>query len=77
MKKRKKIKLTEPEKQTLLEMYRNHSKSRMKERAHMVLLSNDCYSIKEICSIDIIGNKHQGGLHKETITKRGQTYFGN
>jgi len=51
MKKRKKIKLTEPEKETLLEMYRNHSKSRMKERAHMVLLSNDGYPIKEICSI--------------------------
>ncbi len=51
MKKRKKIKQTEPEKQTLLEMYRNHSKSRMRERAHMVLLLKSGYTIKEICSI--------------------------
>ena len=43
--------LPEPEQQTLLEMYRNHPKSRMRERAHMVLLSSQKRSIKEICSI--------------------------
>lgn len=43
--------LPEPQKQTLLEMYRNHPKSRMRERAHMVLLSSQKRSIKEICSI--------------------------
>ena len=31
--------LPELQKQTLLEMYRNHPKSRMRERAHMALLS--------------------------------------
>ncbi len=43
--------LPELQKQTLLEMYRNHPKSRMRERAHMVLLSSQKRSIKEICSI--------------------------
>ncbi len=32
--------LPEPQKQTILEMYRYHPKSRMRERAHMVLLSS-------------------------------------
>ena len=43
--------LPEPQKQTLLEMYRHHPKSRMRERAHMVLLSSQGRNIKEICSI--------------------------
>ncbi len=43
--------LPEPEKRTLLEMYRNHPKSRMRERAHIVLLSNQGRDMKEICSI--------------------------
>lgn len=43
--------LPEPQKQTLLEMYRNHPKNRMRERAQMVLLSSQGYTIKEICSI--------------------------
>jgi len=51
MKKRKIKSFPEPQKQTLLEMYRNHQKSRMRERAHMVLLSSQKRSIKEICSI--------------------------
>jgi len=51
MRKRTIKSLLEPQKQTLLEMYRNHPKSRMRERAHMVLLSSQKRSIKEICSI--------------------------
>jgi len=51
MRKRRIKSLPEPQKQTLLEMYRNHQKSRMRERAHMVLLSSQKRSIKEICSI--------------------------
>jgi len=43
--------LPEPRKQTLLEMYRNHPESRMRERAHMVLLSSQGRNMKEICSI--------------------------
>ena len=43
--------LPEPEKQTLLEMYRNHPESRMRGRAHMVLLSSQDYDINEISSI--------------------------
>ncbi len=43
--------LPEPQKQTLLEMYRYHPKSRMRERAHMVLLSSKGRNMKEICSI--------------------------
>ena len=43
--------LPEPQKQTLLEMYRHHPKSRMRERAHMILLSSQKRDIKEICSI--------------------------
>jgi transposase len=43
--------LPEAQKQTLLEMYRYHPKSRMRERAHMVLLSSQGRAIKEICSI--------------------------
>ena len=43
--------LPEAQKQTLLEMYRHHPKSRMRERAHMVLLSSQGRNMKEICSI--------------------------
>ncbi len=51
MRKRTIKSLPEPQKQTLLEMYRNHPKSRMRERAHMVLLSSQSQNMKEICSI--------------------------
>ena len=51
MRKRKTQALPEAVKQTLLEMYRNHPKSRMRERAHIVLLLSQGYTIKEICSI--------------------------
>ena len=43
--------LPEPQKQTLLEMYRHHPKSRMRERAHIVLLSGQGRNMKEVCSI--------------------------
>ena len=43
--------LPEAQEQTLLEMYRHHPKSRMRERAHMVLLSIQGRKIKEIRSI--------------------------
>jgi len=51
MRKRETQTLSEAAKQTLLEMYRKHPKSRMRERAHIVLLWNQGYTIKEICSI--------------------------
>jgi len=74
--------LPEPEKQTLLEMYRNHPESRMRERAHMVLLSNQGYDINEICSIVyrtentvtawLNAYEHKGflGLYDQPITGR-------
>ena len=74
--------LPEPEKQTLLEMYRNHPESSMRERAHMVLLSNQGYRINEICSIlyrtentvttwlNAYENKGFLGLHDQPITGR-------
>lgn len=43
--------LPEAQKQTLLEMYRHHPKSRMRERAHIVLLSGQGRNMKEVCSI--------------------------
>ena len=43
--------LPELQKQTLIEMYRHHPKTRMRERAHMVLLSSQGRDMKEICSI--------------------------
>ena len=36
------------QKQTLLEMYRHHPKSRMRERAHIVLLSSQGRDMKEV-----------------------------
>ncbi len=52
MRKRTMKPLPEAQKQTLLEMYyRHHPKSRMRERAHMVLLSSQGRNMKEICSI--------------------------
>ncbi len=51
MRKRTIKSLPEQQKQTLLEMYRHHPKSRMRERAHMVLLSNQGRDMKEVCSI--------------------------
>jgi len=74
--------LPEPEKQTLLEMYRNHQESRMRERAHMVLLSSQGYDINEICSIvyrsentvtawlNAYENKGFLGLYDQPITGR-------
>ena len=82
MRKRETKPLPEPEKQTLLEMYRNHPQSRMRERAHMVLLSSQGYTIKEICSIlyrsentvttwlDAYENKGFPGLYDEPIPGR-------
>ena len=43
--------LTEAEKHTLIDMYRNHPKKRMRERAHIILLSSQGRSIREICSL--------------------------
>jgi DNA-binding NarL/FixJ family response regulator len=51
MRKRNVSPLKKVEIQTLVEMYRNHPKSRLRERAHLVLLSNRGYSIKEISFI--------------------------
>jgi len=74
--------LAEPEKQTLLEMYRNHQEPRMRERAHMVLLSSQGYNVNEICSIlyrtentvttwlDAYENKGFLGLYDQPITGR-------
>jgi len=74
--------LPEPEKQTLLEMYRNHQESRMRERVHMVLLSSQGYNVNEICSIlyrtentvtmwlNAYENKGFLGLYDQPITGR-------
>jgi transposase len=82
MRKRATQPLPEPEEQTLLEMYRNHPESRMRERAHMVLLLSQGYTIKEICSIvyrsentitiwlDTYKDRGFLGLYDETIPGR-------
>ncbi len=43
--------LAKAEEQTLIDIHRNHIKTRMRERAHMILLSNQGRSIRDICSL--------------------------